>query len=97
MHLATLSSQINQFTSDNTDDNIVTVHGYSWKNRVRIHPDTIFVSLHHIFKTSSRDHTTPYPEGRESDHLSPSNVEIKGEWSCICTSAHFFMRAEEVQ
>jgi hypothetical protein len=57
----------------------------------RIHPGMIFVSLHHIFKTSFGDDTTPYPEGRESDHLSPSNVEIKGEGSFICSSPHLFM------
>jgi len=33
LHLATLSSHINQFKSRNTEDNTVTVHGYSWKKR----------------------------------------------------------------
>jgi hypothetical protein len=69
---------------------IVTVTGSSLEEQGSNPAGITFISLYHYVKTSFGVHTAPYPEGHEADYTSLSSVELKSEWSCICTSPYLF-------
>jgi hypothetical protein len=52
--------------------------------RVRAPPSLLFNGYRHYFPALKR------PE-RDVDHSSPSNVDVKDEWSCTSTRPHAFM------
>jgi hypothetical protein len=82
------------------DSSVGIALGYGlddWSSRVRFPAGAGNFSLHHRVQNSSGAHTASYPMGtrgsfpgvkrlgREADHSSPSNAEVKNEWSYTST------------
>jgi hypothetical protein len=64
--------------------------------------DRIFFYLRHRVQTGSGTHSDSCPvgtgnsrgvkrPGRETDHSSQSNIEVKNAWSCVSTPLYVFM------
>jgi hypothetical protein len=73
-----------------------------WAGRLAFIPDRGIEGIFFLLATGSGAHPASYPvgtcgslpggkvAGREADHLPPSSVEIKNEWSYTSTP-HYFM------